>query len=152
QHASGHEARPCRPCLAAVSFIQDFRALVPGRGKHMRRVALATLSVFCLSSLAISENAAAAAAQGNGVELVCLVTFANAWVAKTRNPIGVSAASAMPRVTALQLQTDYSRIYDYPDQASVAKACQCFSDPAPANNMAQRNDTLRACPKPTRIE
>ena len=86
------------------------------------------------------------------VDNVCLATYAYAIHVKTHDIVGVAAAAVMPRVTAEKLVSDYSRIFDYPDQVTMLKACQCMANPAPANSTAERDQSMLACPKPTRIE
>lgn len=107
----------------------------------MLRFALA--AVF---SVALAGQALAAAADSE--HNVCLVTFSSAGHAKTRDILFAAAASVMPRVSAEKLVNDYSVIFTYPDLQSTVRACQCLSNPAPANSMVQRQASLAACPKP----
>ena len=113
------------------------------------RLALATAALAAGIS-ALPQAVEAAAAQQ--VENVCLITYAYAKHALANDSSGITAASYMPRETAAKIADDYSKIYAYPDAATTMRACQCYANPWPANNLTEREAALGSCPKPTRIE
>ena len=86
------------------------------------------------------------------VDNVCLVVYGDGEDARTDSPKGVASAAVMPRVSAVALMDDYRKIYVYDDEATMIRACQCLHNPAPAYSISQRDQALRECPKPTRIE
>ncbi len=94
-------------------------------------------------------NTASAAQVSN---LICFVSYANPYQAVLNDPLGIGRASVMPRETAIPLVTEFSKIYVYPTLESTVTACQCLNNPAPANSLLERDQTLKNCPKPTRID